>query len=127
MKVVKFLGGLGNQMFQYAFYLSLKQHFGKVKADLHGFDDYELHHGFELEKVFGIQLEKANAFDLRIYTSDKRDWLTRKLRRIYGTKNAWYLERQEFGYDKNIYHDSSPRYLGILATSIVPSYNNSAT
>src|SRR3546814_8801607 len=51
MKIVKFLGGLGNQMFQYAFYMYLKQHFRKVKADLTGFTSYPLHNGFELAQV----------------------------------------------------------------------------
>jgi hypothetical protein len=110
MKIVKFLGGLGNQMFQFAFYLSLKQHFKKIKADLAGFEDYNLHHGFELEKVFPIHLEKASPFELRIYGQEKRDWVTRKLRRIYGTKKAWYPERAEFGFDPSIYQDPSPRY-----------------
>ncbi|MEX2592686.1 MAG: alpha-1,2-fucosyltransferase [Anditalea sp.] len=110
MKVVKFLGGLGNQMFQFAFYLSLKQHFGKVKADLTGFEDYSLHYGFELEKVFPIQLEKASPFELRIYGQERRDWITRKLRRIYNTKHAWHPEKEEFGFDPLIYQDSSPRY-----------------
>lgn len=110
MKIVKFLGGLGNQMFQYAFYLALKQQFGKVKADLSGFENYELHHGFELEKVFNIQLEKASPFELKLYTSERRDWLTRKLRRIYGTKDALQLEKQEFGFEEEIFKDPSPRY-----------------
>ena len=35
MKIVKILGGLGNQMFQYALYLALKKHFHdeKIKID----------------------------------------------------------------------------------------------
>ena len=64
MKIVKFLGGLGNQMFQYAFYLSLQQYFKKVKADLTGFDNYDLHQGYELEKVFGILVEQASPLEL---------------------------------------------------------------
>ena len=108
-KIVKFLGGLGNQMFQYAFLLSLKQHFGKVKADLTGFENYELHQGFELEKVFGIRLEHASSLELRVYSSERRDWLTRKLRRIYRTKQAEYTEREEFRFDPSIYQDPCPR------------------
>lgn len=109
MKIVKFLGGLGNQMFQYAFYRSLQQQF-KVKADLSGFKDYSLHHGFELTKVFGIPVVQASAFELRLYQAEARDWLTRKLRRLYGTKGAAYNEPEEFGYDPTIYQDASPRY-----------------
>jgi hypothetical protein len=109
-KIVKFLGGLGNQMFQYAFFLSLEKHHKKVKADLSGFRDYELHHGFELTKVFGIEIEEATPFELRLYTSEKHDWLTRKLRRIYGTKEAEFFEREEFSFDPSVYEDASPRH-----------------
>lgn len=109
-KIVKFLGGLGNQMFQYAFFLSLEKCYGKVKADLTGFGEYRLHHGFELAKVFGVAMEQATPFELRIYTSQQRDWLTRKLRRIYGTKGAEYDEQEEFAFDTGIYEDASPRH-----------------
>src|SRR3546814_20232070 len=71
MKIVKFLGGLGNQMFQYAFYMYLKQHFRKVKADLTGFTSYPLHNGFELDQVFGIRLRQASPFEIRLYTPEK--------------------------------------------------------
>ena len=109
MKIVKFLGGLGNQMFQFAFFLSLQQQF-KVKVDLSGFKDYSLHHGFELTKVFGIHVEHASGLELRLYQSEARDWLTRKLRRLYGTKGAEFYEQEEFGFDPTIYQDASPRY-----------------
>lgn len=97
-------------MFQYAFYLSLKQHFRKVKADLTGFENYPLHNGFELENIFHLQLEKATAFELRLYTPERRDWLTRKLRRVYRAKHAWYEEKTRHGYDASIFKDKHARY-----------------
>src|SRR5690606_18156302 len=123
-KIVKFLGGLGNQMFQYAFFLSLEKCYGKVKADLTGFGEYRLHHGFELAKVFGVAMEQATPFELRIYTSQQRDWLTRKLRRIYGTKGAEYDEQEEFAFDTGIYEDASPRHRSEEHTSELQSREN---
>ena len=66
MKIVKILGGLGNQMFQYALYVSLCHRFPyeKVKIDTTCFCGYPLHNGFELEKIFNIQATHANIFDL---------------------------------------------------------------
>ena len=56
MKIVKILGGLGNQMFQYALYLALKKHFHdeKIMIDTSCFIGYPLHNGFELDKIFSL-------------------------------------------------------------------------
>jgi hypothetical protein len=56
MKIVKLLGGLGNQMFQYALYLSLKELFSHevVKVDCSYFNGYSRHNGLELSRVFAI-------------------------------------------------------------------------
>lgn len=53
MNVLCFVGGLGNQMFQYAFYLSIK----KRAKGLWGYDvsgSRYHHNGFELDKIFGL-------------------------------------------------------------------------
>jgi len=61
MRIVNVLGGLGNQMFQYALYVSLKQKFPKerVLVDLHCFNGYHKHRGIEIDKVFNISFEQA--------------------------------------------------------------------
>lgn len=61
MRTVKIIGGLGNQMFQYALLLGLQETFGEnVCADVSGFQDYHLHNGLELESIFGIKLNVCN-------------------------------------------------------------------
>lgn len=54
MKIIKILGGLGNQMFQYAFYLAVKKECPteQILIDLHCFNGYKLHYGFELSKIY---------------------------------------------------------------------------
>ena len=61
MRIVKVLGGLGNQMFQYALYEALRrQHPAeRVLLDLRCFNGYHKHRGFELNKVFGVSYEEA--------------------------------------------------------------------
>lgn len=56
MKIVNLIGGLGNQMFQYALYLSLRQQFphDEVRISTGAFRGYGLHGGFELERVFRL-------------------------------------------------------------------------
>ena len=102
MKVVIFLGGLGNQLFQYAFFCKLAQSFSKVKADLSGYDTYGLHNGFELGRIFGIDLPQLSPFERQLFNWKDRRWLQRKLRRVYGTKRAYYEEKELFGFDEAI-------------------------
>ena len=60
MKIVQILGGLGNQMFQYAFLTALRESSkDEVLMDTSLFDTYPLHNGFELDKIFKITAEKA--------------------------------------------------------------------
>lgn len=69
MKIVKILGGLGNQMFQYAFLLALRESSGdEVLMDTSVFDTYKLHNGFELERVFNISARKATKEELKRLT-----------------------------------------------------------
>lgn len=62
MFIVRFHGGLGNQMFEYCFYRYLQENVTKdLKADLTWFDrNYKEHQGYELKRVFGIELPAAS-------------------------------------------------------------------
>lgn len=66
MKIVNIIGGLGNQMFQYAFYLALrhKHPYEKIKIYTGAFKGYGLHNQYELESVFDTTAEHATIKDM---------------------------------------------------------------
>ena len=69
MKIVKFQGGLGNQMFQYAFLLALKKASNEdVYIDISEYSRHKQHNGYELKRVFGICNEIASIHDIWKYT-----------------------------------------------------------
>lgn len=66
MIVGNLIGGLGNQMFQYACGLALSRERGdtfKVATDQ--FDGYRLHQGVELQRAFALELQEASSDELR--------------------------------------------------------------
>jgi hypothetical protein len=66
MIIVRLNGGLGNQMFQYAAALCLADmHRTETRFDLTWFDDYQLHQGFELVKIFGMPIPEPSETDYR--------------------------------------------------------------
>ncbi len=66
MIIVKFSGGLGNQIYQYALLRLLRRRYPntEIKADLSDYVQYDQHYGFELDKIFHLDekglLEKAS-------------------------------------------------------------------
>jgi hypothetical protein len=54
MRWIKITGGLGNQMFIYAFYLQMRKRFPNTRIDLTDMLKYNAHNGYELQRVFGI-------------------------------------------------------------------------
>lgn len=70
MKIVNILGGLGNQMFQYAFALKLQQILPneQIKIFTKAFRGYPLHNGYELNKIFNIDFPEASVRDvMKVY------------------------------------------------------------
>lgn len=52
MRLIKMTGGLGNQMFIYAFYLKMKQLHPATRIDLSDMMHYRVHNGYELHRIF---------------------------------------------------------------------------
>jgi hypothetical protein len=66
MVITHLIGGLGNQMFQYAagraLSLELKT---QLMLDISDFNEYHLHHGFELHRLFNCSASIAQEKDLK--------------------------------------------------------------
>ena len=60
MIIVRILGGLGNQLFQYAYAKSLADKGYHVKIDISAFKNYKLHGGYHLDQ-FKIDLETSSS------------------------------------------------------------------
>jgi hypothetical protein len=66
MILSRIIGGLGNQMFQYAAGRALSLRRGQpLRLDISDFKGYGLHQGFELPRVFTCELEIATEQDVR--------------------------------------------------------------
>jgi len=55
MNIVRIFAGLGNQLFQYAFFRALQSNFPDTKMDISEFKYRKHHNGYELERLFNIQ------------------------------------------------------------------------
>lgn len=70
MKIVNIIGGLGNQMFQYAFAKAVQAHNldEKVYINALAFKGYGLHNGYEMDSLFKLDLPQAKKWDItRLY------------------------------------------------------------
>lgn len=65
MIITKIIGGLGNQMFQYAMGRALAiERSTELRVDIRDFDGYSLHNGFELTHVFNVVASVASDSDM---------------------------------------------------------------
>jgi Glycosyl transferase family 11 len=66
MVITQVIGGLGNQMFQYAAGRALALRMDtQLSLDISGLENYGLHQGYELTRVFKCQVELSDQADIR--------------------------------------------------------------
>jgi len=113
MKVVNISGGLGNQMFQYAFAISLKCKLQEnVLIDIHHFKGYNLHNGFEINKIFShaslpiAQKEEINKVS-RYIPNYK---LSRIVRKLFHVKSTEFIASYNYKYLPEVYTISGDCY-----------------
>lgn len=115
MKIVKILGGLGNQMFQYALFVALKKHFPneKILTDTSYFKTYHVHNGLELERVFGLSLPQASFKELLEVTYPVK-WfkLSRAIRKFLPKRESECIEAKDYTFNNEVFTTESRYYDG---------------
>jgi hypothetical protein len=111
MKIVKVLGGLGNQMFQYSFYKSLQERFNTIKVDLSEFKNYQLHNSYELGRIFNISVEESTFLSNLLIGSANRDLISRVTKKLIGLRSSYYEQSSPSVFDPNIYTNLANCYL----------------
>jgi hypothetical protein len=98
MQIVKIVGGLGNQMFEYAFALALHASGQDVRLDLTWFDRNHQHNGYELKHLFGVSIPACTAEE-RAAIGDVSPSLIAKVRRRLVYRKRTHYRQVKRGYD----------------------------
>lgn len=113
MIIINIIGGLGNQMFQYAFGYALSQSKKNVilKLDINSFEmynlrDYELHI-FNINTLFA---SKEEVKKLKYKKENLFEKIKRKSRKKSLAFATTYYKEQYFNFDKNVFNAENNTY-----------------
>ena len=90
MNKVNIYGGLGNQMFQYAFVHMLKSNGLSTRISIRDFFLYNHHNGFELTRAFDINLNYSDRFKLKLLEAGSFLWGYSVIKRILAISFSLY-------------------------------------
>lgn len=114
MKIVNIIGGLGNQMFCYAFAKSLKNKYPteSIMVDISHFNHYGLHAGFQINEIFkNVDIDIANPKCLSKVTWFLPHYgLSRLLRRILPVRKTEYLEKKDYVFNADVFNIKTDCY-----------------
>lgn len=111
LHVVQLMGGLGNQMFQYALYRELLSQ-GKT-AMIEDESGYKAEGTREkyLQKAFAINYKRPSEEEMRILTDSSMRLLSRIRRKLFGRKSKSFVEKQ-FNFNPDVFLQESAYYEG---------------
>lgn len=104
--IIRFKGGLGNQMFEYALYRELEYQGKKVKADLTYYAEREEYMPFVLDKVFpklGITYAEPDELEYYMKKQKKKTVVEKGLAKVFRGMRCYTSEKKNGIFDKNIF------------------------
>lgn len=107
MQIVKIIGGLGNQMFQYAYAKALEQSGYEVKIDITAFLTYKLHGGYQLDK-YKIDLKPSTIDENKILYKNN---IFFKILKKLGIENAKIKQEKSLLFDSNFLKIGNNNYI----------------
>lgn len=111
MKIVWIKGGLGNQMFQYAFFEAMKKKYENVKLDTSSIINYKKHNGFELTNIFNIKYDECSIKEVERLSRVDYKFLSRVLRKLNIKKKTEYFEKEHMIFDGGVFnHNEEEKY-----------------
>lgn len=87
------MGGLGNQMFQYAFHYELLKQRPDVYADLTSYERFKQHNGLEINELFNLDIPKASQEEINYILGNK---LIFRFKQKFGLNIDGYIKDNEF-------------------------------
>jgi hypothetical protein len=101
-RVIQIKGGLGNQMFQYALYKSLKSFGFDCYLDVSFYNKCQSHNGYELPDIFDLEeIQYVDYYnEKKLNVALKNTWLNRICAKA-GTN--YFCDRDQFELNKSIF------------------------
>lgn len=121
MDIVRFKGGLGNQMFQYALVEALRARDREVGCNLGFYRKHTNLRGFELDKVFnGIDINEVSD-DIFCEIDERWNKIKENSEKLELFKNDtenrfFYVEEKSYVYDKKIFQTKDCTFVGYWQT-----------
>ena len=128
MIIISVGGGLGNQMFEYAFYYKIKKVYQSVDVKLDFFNTLGYsHNGYELERIFKVEAAECSLKELKRVSDvcmantpfyDLRKFLKRIKHKLLGVKSSCIMQSDATAYESKFFDlDASKDYFfyGIFA------------
>lgn len=131
--IIRVNSGLGNQMFQYAFYLSFIMKNKEAYLDTNWYKSNRIHNGFELKRIFNVDFNEANEELKREYGIFNSGKILYYFYKVFGKKTYKSINGSDaikyipdiYNFD-NVYLDGywqSPKFFSSIEETIRSIYS----